>query len=66
MQTINILIKTVYGNQHAYPNCDTSKLFAQLTGKKTFGTTDLSAIKKLGYAIEISNTVNNLEQLLGA
>lgn len=63
MKTITILIKTVYGTEMAYPDCDEARLFSQLTGKKTLNAQDLAIIEKLGFIIEFKHSVINMNQL---
>jgi len=49
--TINLMTKTVYGNDRIYPNCEKSKLLASLTRKKTLDKNDIYIIKSLGYEV---------------
>ena len=44
--------KTVYGKVLVYPYCDESNLLLKLTKKKTFDSSDLLTIQRLGYFIE--------------
>ena len=53
--SIQVTIKTVYGNDLCYPVCDTAKLFALLIGAKTFNQKQLDTIEKLGYKIKLVN-----------
>jgi hypothetical protein len=66
MNTIYIKVKNIYGNMNAYPDCETGKLFAQLTGKKTFSTTDMQTMQKLGFEVRFSKQVNTIEELIRA
>jgi hypothetical protein len=50
---ITVSIKSVYGNELIYPECETGKLLAELTGKKTLTRDALATIKKLGYGVEV-------------
>lgn len=50
---IQITIKSVYGNETAYPADKTAQLFADLLGRKTLTPADLRGIKALGYDIEV-------------
>lgn len=52
MKKIQVTIKTVYGNDHTYPVCDTAKLFAALANQKTLTNSSLNLIKNAGYEIE--------------
>jgi hypothetical protein len=45
---------------------ETRKLFAQLTGKKTFSTTDMQTMQKLGFEVRFSKQVNTIEELIRA
>jgi len=49
--TITIRGKQVYGILKIYPVCDKAKIFAALTGKKTFDDDDITRIKSLGYRV---------------
>ena len=49
---LTLLIKNIYGEQKAYPNCETSKKFAELLGTKTLTREALKQIKALGYELE--------------
>ncbi len=50
---IQLITKSVYGNNLIYPNCDKSHLLAKLIGKKTFSQYDLNTIRQLGYIVTI-------------
>lgn len=50
--TVQIKIKSVYGNKLIYPANDTAIKFTQLLNKKTLSESDLKAIQALGYKIE--------------
>lgn len=45
--------KSVYGNILVYPECEKSRWFSTLIGKKTFNDRDISIMKKLGYNINL-------------
>lgn len=53
MKTITVKIKNVYGNELVYPVCEDANTFAELIGKKTFSSYDLTLIEKLGYQLEL-------------
>lgn len=53
MQTIQIQIKQVYGEEKIYPVCDKAKTFAEMLGQKTLTPRDLTYIRALGYAFEV-------------
>jgi hypothetical protein len=57
MKQIILKTKNVYGNEMIYPNCDTSRIFAKLIGKKTFNRFDIDLIRQLDYVVEFSNEV---------
>jgi len=45
-------VRSVYGNLTIYPINEQAKLFAKLTGKKTFSHADLCTIEALGFTVE--------------
>jgi len=51
--TIKVRIETNYGVRAVYPNCEQSKLLAQLAGTKTLTAYALKTITALGYEIEV-------------
>ena len=51
--TIQVQIKTIYGNQTIYPICEKAKVFASMVGQKTLTMRDVEHIKKLGYTVEV-------------
>ena len=53
MQTVQIEIKTNYGNEAIYPANDTAAKFTNLLGKKTLSRVDLAIIKNLGFDIVV-------------
>ena len=44
--------KNVYGNELIYPVCQDSIIFSYIAGTKTFCSTTIANIKKLGYKFE--------------
>jgi len=54
MKTIKIIIKSVYGKDMVYPNCEDSKTFCDMLGRKTLTERDLSYIRVLGYQFEVT------------
>ena len=50
---ILVEIKNNYGVKCVYPVNETGKLFAELSGKKTFSQNDIKIIKELGYTFEV-------------
>ena len=50
--TIQVRLKSVYGNDLIYPACTRAKIFTDLTGKKTLSRYDLNHIETLGFKIE--------------
>ena len=55
METLKLMVKSVYGNEMIYPACEKSKLLTALSRKKTLDNRDLELIKSLGYQIEWVN-----------
>ena len=45
--TIKIAVKSAYGKQHFYPNCELSKKFSQLTETKTLTPEKLKIISTM-------------------
>ena len=45
--TIKIVVKSAYGKQHFYPNCELSKKFSQLTETKTLTPEKLKIISTM-------------------
>jgi|GEM_PF-1649521 len=52
---IHIRLKDVYGETRAYPDCETSQIFARMLGTKTLTPHVLQHIKALGYEIAVAN-----------
>ena len=50
---IHVTVKTNYGNQTIYPNCESSKTFCKLTNQKTLTPLNIKYIRELGYKIVI-------------
>jgi hypothetical protein len=42
-------VKNIYGREMVYPVCETSKLFAYLSGNRTLTPESIAIIKELGY-----------------
>ena len=51
--TVQIEIKTNYGNEAIYPANDTAAKLANLIGKKTLSRSDLAIIANLGFDIQV-------------
>jgi hypothetical protein len=51
-ETIYLRVKNNYGNEHYYPECKTSRLIAELTGKKTLTKDNIHVLKAHGYKLE--------------
>lgn len=51
--SIQVQVKSVYGNEVVYPVCDKAKLFAKLAGTRTLTTASIEVIKALGYTLEV-------------
>ncbi len=48
---IRIFVKKSYGNERFYPNCEESKFFLELTGKKCFNIENIKTILRKGYRV---------------
>ena len=53
-KSISIRPREIYGNKVYYPDCDDSRLFTELTRRKTFNKNDLRVLRELGYSIEMA------------
>lgn len=53
---ITVRIKNIYGEEKAYPVCETATKFAALLGTKTLTKAALRQIKDLGYQIEFAQS----------
>ena len=51
-KTLIVKKKNVYGNELIYPVCQNAILFSCIAGSKTFCSTTIANIKKLGYKFE--------------
>ena len=51
-KTLIVKKKNVYGNERIYPVCQDSIIFSYIAGTKTFCSTTIANIKKLGYKFE--------------
>jgi hypothetical protein len=49
--------KSVYGNAIYYPECEQSKLFAEIAGTKTLTRPVLHKIKRLGFTVKFKPAV---------
>jgi len=56
---ITIQIKTVYGEDKAYPLCEKSQIFARMLGTKTLTESALRDIKALGYDVKVAPRFSN-------
>lgn len=52
MNTVQLQVKSVYGNKLIYPINENAKVFAALTGKKTFTKSHIQGMEVLGFKIE--------------
>lgn len=50
---IQVLVRSVYGNELVYPLCEQGKEFAKMVGRKTLTARDLASIRKLGFEVEV-------------
>jgi len=51
--TVQVLIKTNYGNQVVYPTCEVGETFALIAGTKTLTDETRALMKRLGYQFEV-------------
>ncbi len=52
-QTIQIEIRSVYGEDKAYPVCAGAKAFAAIANTKTLTRSTLVEVMKIGFSIEV-------------
>ena len=52
MKSIQVQVKSVYGEEKVYPVCDAAKTFAKIAGTKTLTREVLAHISNLGYGID--------------
>ena len=50
---IHVTVKTNYGNQTIYPNCESSKTFCKMLDQKTLTPLNIKYIRELGYKLII-------------
>lgn len=50
---IHVKLKTNYGQQTIYPNCESSKTFCKMLNQKTLTPLDIKHIRELGYKLVI-------------
>jgi hypothetical protein len=53
-------VRNIYGNKTVYPVCDKAKIFAQIAGHSTLTSATLDGIRRLGYLIEVQQTVEEV------
>jgi len=58
--SITVRVKNIYGNKTVYPVCDKAKIFAQIAGHSTLTSATLDGIRRLGYLIEVQQTVEEV------
>lgn len=51
--SIQVILKTVYGNETIYPVCEKAHAFARLAGQKTLTMREVNIIKGLGYEVQV-------------
>ena len=50
---ITVRVRNIYGNRTIYPVCEAAQTFARIAGTQTLPYWVITAIKKLGYAVEV-------------
>lgn len=64
MKTIEIEVKSVYGNTLIYPVNDAAKILARIAGKKTLSVSDLQNASALGLeVVEINRNYGPISDL---
>jgi hypothetical protein len=51
-KTVEIEVRSVYGNTLIYPANEAAQIFAKIAGKKTLDKSDLNLIRALGFEVE--------------
>ena len=51
--TITVRMRDIYGNRTIYPVCAAAQTFATIAGTKTLPYWVITAIKNLGYRVEV-------------
>jgi hypothetical protein len=51
---IHVKLKTNYGSQTIYPNCDKAKIFCKLLNQTTLTPLNIRVIKELGYEVVVT------------
>ncbi len=51
--TMQVELKTVYGNESIYPVSECAKKFAQIAGTRTLTRRTIQLAKELGYEVEV-------------
>lgn len=62
-KTIRVRVVQWYGRTTAYPECETSRILAELAGTKTLTKRSLELAQQLGYEIELVTTEPKLGDL---
>jgi len=58
METIiKITLRSVYGNETAYPDNDQARLICQLTGCRTLRAQDIKTLRAMGFVIEVTHEI---------
>jgi len=57
---IVVRVRNIYGNKTVYPVCDKAKIFAQIAGHSTLTSATLDGIRRLGFLIEVQQTVEEV------
>ena len=52
--TLQVEVRTVYGEQRFYPLCDRAKTFAEIAGTKTVSSLVLRQAEALGFEVSYS------------
>lgn len=52
-QTIQIEIRSVYGNETIYPVCEKAKALAAIAGQKTLTRNTLIQAERLGFTLQV-------------
>lgn len=50
-KSIEVVVRSVYGNDRIYPVSESAKIFARIAGTKTIKRETLELVKELGYEV---------------
>lgn len=58
--TIQVILKSQYGNDRIFPHCEKAHAFAAIAGNKTLSKENIECIKALGFCVSVVSLVKSL------